>query len=516
MATHYRAVWIDDDGPALISEGLRLFHDWVVDKRGVEVDLPENGNVIGDGFEVNVQAALDETCEIARATLVESDGPDHWSTRLTLLADPDTKEGWVWIDLEWVSEDAFGSVPNVVAPRLARSLLERRGGHLGPTELHVTPRPVRSDAIADFAAYLADPARDVPVLAMTMNRRGDPNEFSERAQTSARWLAGIVDVVMLPLGVEDAFNDRVGAELAVYGGAPRLYLPGLNLDRPFGTPHRYLPIRQVPRWHGAIAQWAGRILGPRLTARRPPELYRTFGHLLLGDTRTAEADDRETIEALESRIERLEYDLLEQSYQAEAWAQQSDRGARVLEALRKRIIDLGGNPWEADADVAASESEGTEFSTCREVVEWARRDCPKVVIPDTATTEIDRLSESYLAKQWADDSARALRALNAFGGRADSFNGGFFQWCQDGEQWAFPTRLVAMRESERVESNPELRALRVFPVHPKVAPVGTIFMPAHLKPGGGATDAPRIHFHDDTRGATGKIHVGYFGPHVRH
>jgi hypothetical protein len=40
------------------------------------------------------------------------------------------------------------------------------------------------------------------------------------------------------------------------------------------------------------------------------------------------------------------------------------------------------------------------------------------------------------------------------------------------------------------------------------------FMPAHLKIS--QTGAyPRIHFYDDSRGTTGKIVIGYFGPHLR-
>jgi hypothetical protein len=39
-------------------------------------------------------------------------------------------------------------------------------------------------------------------------------------------------------------------------------------------------------------------------------------------------------------------------------------------------------------------------------------------------------------------------------------------------------------------------------------------MLAHLKIAeGGGHLAPRVYFHDDTGGATGKAHVGFVGPH---
>lgn len=39
-------------------------------------------------------------------------------------------------------------------------------------------------------------------------------------------------------------------------------------------------------------------------------------------------------------------------------------------------------------------------------------------------------------------------------------------------------------------------------------------MLAHLKISeGGGNLAPRVYFHDDTSGSTGKVHIGLVGPH---
>jgi hypothetical protein len=39
-------------------------------------------------------------------------------------------------------------------------------------------------------------------------------------------------------------------------------------------------------------------------------------------------------------------------------------------------------------------------------------------------------------------------------------------------------------------------------------------MVAHLKVAeGGGAQIPRIYFLDDTKGVTGKVHIGFFGPH---
>jgi hypothetical protein len=39
-------------------------------------------------------------------------------------------------------------------------------------------------------------------------------------------------------------------------------------------------------------------------------------------------------------------------------------------------------------------------------------------------------------------------------------------------------------------------------------------MYSHLKIAEGGKDlAPRVYFHDDTDGSTGKVHIGFIGPH---
>ena len=71
-----------------------------------------------------------------------------------------------------------------------------------------------------------------------------------------------------------------------------------------------------------------------------------------------------------------------------------------------------------------------------------------------------------------------------------------------------------MSESESVMNNKAQRSARILPVSVEVDPSGVIEMQAHMKIAeGGGTDIPRIYFYDDTKGKTGKVHVGFFGPH---
>jgi len=111
-----------------------------------------------------------------------------------------------------------------------------------------------------------------------------------------------------------------------------------------------------------------------------------------------------------------------------------------------------------------------------------------------------------------------LRALAAYAqDRAGGWdNGGFWEWCASGPLLGWPAtpKKLAMTEGETVQNNEKLRRARVFKVDPAADPAGEITMLAHLKVSeGGGPLAPRIYFHDDTGGATGKVHVGLIGPH---
>lgn len=71
-----------------------------------------------------------------------------------------------------------------------------------------------------------------------------------------------------------------------------------------------------------------------------------------------------------------------------------------------------------------------------------------------------------------------------------------------------------MTESDSVMNSSRLRDARLFPADEKVDEAKRIHMFAHLKIAeGGGNLAPRVYFHDDTNGRTGKMHVGFVGPH---
>ena len=122
------------------------------------------------------------------------------------------------------------------------------------------------------------------------------------------------------------------------------------------------------------------------------------------------------------------------------------------------------------------------------------------------------------AEHWAFKIWKALAALNAYAEARSSgqWKNSFLAWCSEPPTGgvAVPATWTALSESETTNTKPRLREARTFAVPPAVTPTGRLYMPAHVKIEQGGTPCPRIHFHDDAGGATGRIYVGYVGDHL--
>ncbi|GAA4231306.1 hypothetical protein FHR32_006374 [Streptosporangium album] len=229
-----------------------------------------------------------------------------------------------------------------------------------------------------------------------------------------------------------------------------------------------------------------------------------------GDPLLAEAEDES--DRLAGEIDRLrtEHALLQEEY-AEAVA-----GARKLEErvrwLETRLAEAG-----QPAFGLSSGEPPFEPTSLMDALNLARETLVHVEIGDT-DAEATKLDLAYptLARAWASKSWDALRALDAFAQArsAGEFAGGFFDWCRSSARLTIPAGMVAMSESRTVTTNGKYSARRTFAVPEEVHPSGKVLMEAHIKIRKGGYPAPRIHFHDDSGGSTGKIWVGHVGDHL--
>ncbi len=78
---------------------------------------------------------------------------------------------------------------------------------------------------------------------------------------------------------------------------------------------------------------------------------------------------------------------------------------------------------------------------------------------------------------------------------------------------AIPASMWSMGEGMAVVNSARLYERRIFPVPLGVSPSGAAYMGAHLRIGNGRVWSPRMHLLDDTAN-TGKIIIGYVGPHL--
>ena len=152
----------------------------------------------------------------------------------------------------------------------------------------------------------------------------------------------------------------------------------------------------------------------------------------------------------------------------------------------------------------------------REAIQQARPRLDRVAIPESAMQHIEALDRES-REGWREKVLSELWALNEYATDRGDFPGNYHQWVQQGmsKASAIGAKNVAMKDSETTAAGKSTSEARMFKIDPKVTGDSWMQMEAHLKFGTGTPNAPRIYFHDDTRGSTGKVHVGFIGPHSK-
>ena len=212
-------------------------------------------------------------------------------------------------------------------------------------------------------------------------------------------------------------------------------------------------------------------------------------------------------QAADARIAELEAELSE--------TKQTVNGLRAKsESYAAALVERGSVPDDLTDEIAEAEAQFTIAG----VIEMARDRCERVIMPDASLREIDTLDADEKAADWARELWKALRALNAYAEESEFFQGGFWEWCEHSNSehnlWPATPKKLAMKESDTVKNDSRLWRMRRFLVDSKVSPNGYQHMEAHLKIAeGGGQHIPRLYFHDDAKGRTGQIHVGFVGPH---
>ncbi len=123
---------------------------------------------------------------------------------------------------------------------------------------------------------------------------------------------------------------------------------------------------------------------------------------------------------------------------------------------------------------------------------------------------------------WPESTWNFLQFLNDYALDPAWSGGGIFEYSKSGRSKHHVGRYeLAMQESETVKGrnrtgpHKDGNKSRWFPVDRQVNSAGLVRMAAHFKKGTrNGSQMLRIHFHDDTSGPTGKVHIGYIGDHL--
>ncbi|MEV0561560.1 hypothetical protein [Dactylosporangium sp. NPDC050588] len=243
------------------------------------------------------------------------------------------------------------------------------------------------------------------------------------------------------------------------------------------------------------------------------------------------AESEETNTLLYAEIEVLSDQLREQQksvseveslrFEREFAELELTEAEREADRLRARIRWLETELAKSGQHVFGVESPKDSLpdppASVADAIEFAPIHLPYLELGDTAQTAAD-LDVHPQGERWAIKIWQALVALNDYA-RARStgaWSNSFHAWCQAPPPGsaAIPTTWVALKESETTDTMPKLRTARTFEVPIAVDPSGMVYMAPHIKIQQGGSPCPRIHFHDDAGGQTGKVYVGYIGDHL--
>ncbi|MCX5274389.1 hypothetical protein [Streptomyces virginiae] len=464
-----------------------------------------------------------------------------WQSTLVVRSGLPEDEGrtWVQVDIEHQPANANEFPTPANTPGIARSLLDVLEARDGEADVTTAPSFVEdADDVDDLLEELCDVNRRMPVVIATVPYGKNPDDWSRTVvEPLFRNLHGLAVLYVLMPAAQIKFNSALEYH-PVFGGGVRTYVPGLDPAwKPDAQRHPVMSrrtieadVRRAAKMLAALPQrLASRHVLPaallnvpqQRTRPRPSSDGANITQLrndnaaltsLLNEAEQAEAVRVNEINDLYSELAKAERGSDELRGENEELYDKVQESQRLIRFLRERLEATG------------------DFTTAYSVA-----DSPTITYPGTFANLLDRLDElpyisftgnakttqkldSQSVDNWLNVAWDGLLALNHFAeasanGKA---SGDFLSWCKSeaSGDFPFPAAKVAMRESDTVTQKSKLSSERMLPVPTTVDADGVVYMQAHLKIGGGNTIAPRLHFYEDGP-QSGKVYVGYLGPHLR-
>jgi len=450
-------------------------------------------------------------------SLVEDLGEQrgHWVTTVTGMAFG--QQNVLWVDVSAEASNVWER--SIAAPRVVREILLAGGSpRIGGVPYEVQPIEIDDlSTLQSLLAKLRDPSYSLSVLVVARGSTDEQSLSSQQAIRASDALAGRAQVVTIPMNLIEELDSRVPAQLRIGELRAKLLLAGALTDPE--NPRRSIGFDSgsvggspsllglaAARWLGTYAIWPEAndewIHGKRrLDDLRRNLLREKGGEIASSSSRTSESE----IEVLKSRIDDLQNQLSDAHQLTWDWIDEVDRLSAQVITLEDKLVKVL---------MSSKEQPLPRRSTIAETIDVAQRDAKWIVIPNSARRNIEVLDSVQSARAWAQDLTNLFSAMESYGKEksTSTFRGNFRAWCQNSGRYS--AEKIAMQESETTMANPDLMVTRVFEIDRTIEPSGRKIMVAHVKvQARGSGNIPRVYFHDDTSGRTGKIHIGFIGPH---
>lgn len=513
MSVISRVMWAADDAGLkhsdLLAAARRSIAPWAMEDDDAE--LPSGGAQTFErrGNNPGLRTVTVREVEKPCGLLVEVEDDDCqgavWGVQIRLAFVDDKVHAWIDNTLE--SETVAAPV-SVGRPRVVDDLLAvGEKPRLGASVIQSDPAETSAAAVSVLHDLLADPERRLPVVVVTCPRAGFDDRGILRATSLAKRLTGLATVVTLGPAAQDALKAALPDRLAVWGGAVRVYAPS-SVESP--TAHR-LYSGELLRQRGIdpVVNWVTAMS----SRRRPVHSLRLVDQAGRASQPGTESSDIEEL--------RLERDIAQEELEkvildhAEVEAELS-KAHELLRRLRRLGFEAGRGDEVQQVEIETESADEVPMSVSGAVVRAREELAEFLSLPEGAERDLDRVDSAVNASSWGVTTWRGLNALAEYSRdvRTGTSSGGFWNWCASGGSWPATDKKLSMTESESVDNRAKFWRKRMFGVDREVDATGTLYMGAHLKISeGGGNLAPRVYFHDDTAGATKRVHVGFVGPH---
>ena len=516
MAVIYRAMWTDKAGSDAFDRLRKCAASWAQDTTEPSPLVEGKSQVeISQGRQRDIHyRKIDNGAFELQSSDYKPGEATVWTTVIQVVLDDSGLHSLVENRME--SDDLALRV-SVGRPRVVREMLQAAVmPKTGPSRLLLEPQAVPAEGIDILTDLLADPARTLPIIVCSEPGGDHDGSWLKWAKKIASRSEGVALVITLDGQAVTAFRASLG-DLAIWGGGIRIYVPTIVATDSDGWRHRYYLRSRLEQSNHTTIDRIVYSVAQLSTRRRIPEAFAVF-HESAGLSRDA-LDGKVSLVELETSREQWEFELdlalAELSELEKELAKATGHLARLKEELVARGLSelLWGTQHEVDAGVPDEVQDTSEAVLAAQsyLSNW-------LGIPDSGPQELDDIDTAPNSFAWGNSCWRGLRALAAYAeDRANGWDGGgFWEWCAGGPPlgWPATSKKLSMTESQSVQTSEKLRRARVFPVDSAVDSSGRVQMLAHLKIAeGGGNLAPRVYFHDDTSGVTGKVHIGLVGPH---